>query len=103
MSTEYLAGPPATGGLGEPPPGPDDLTAVVAGLVSRASAGAISPDEARQHEAQLADLGLSSLSYLKLVDLLEREFDVFIDFEQDLSFLDTVAGIVEFVRARRVA
>lgn len=81
----------------------DELAATVAGLVSRASAGAISPDEARQPDARLTDLGLSSLAYLKLVELVEQEFDVYIDFEEDLSFLDSVDGIVDFVRARQAA
>jgi len=77
------------------------LTQTIARLVTRASAGSISEAEAVRPDIDLTEQGLSSLSYLKLIDSIETELGVYIDLEGDIAFMTSVSGIVEYVSTQR--
>jgi acyl carrier protein len=79
----------------------DTLTRTVAQLVTRASSGAISEEQASRPDTNLTEKGLSSLSYLKLIDAIEIELGVYIDLEGDIAFMTSVGGIVEYVSTQR--
>lgn len=49
----------------------------------------------------VADLGLESVQVLRLITLVEREFELLIDIH-DLAGVKTVADLLGFVRARLV-
>jgi len=76
------------------------LIQTVARLVARASAGEISEEQAACSDSNLTEQGLSSLGYLKLIDAIEIELGVFVDLEEDLTFMTSVRGIVEYVSAQ---
>jgi acyl carrier protein len=75
----------------------------VARLVEDASDGVISRELALDESSNLLEKGFSSLSFLQLVDTLETEYGVYIDLEQDTTFLGRVSGIVTFLREQNVA
>jgi len=77
------------------------LTQTIARLVTRASSGLISEEQAARPETNLTEQGLSSLSYLKLIDSIELELGVYIDLEGDTSFMTSVGGIINYVTAQR--
>ncbi|NJP42656.1 phosphopantetheine-binding protein [Actinacidiphila epipremni] len=63
---------------------PDHLTAIrerLAELVAESSDGAIPAARALAATTPLSDLGLSSLSRMRLVDAVEDEYDVEIDLD----------------------
>ena len=78
----------------------DDLRQRVAGLVSAATAGAVTAEQALAGGTSLFDLGLDSLGWLRLIDALEHAYDV----ELDLGGVDLhqlgVDGIAGLVLAR---
>ena len=78
------------------------LTETIARLVTRASSGSISPEEAVRSDINLTEQGLSSLSYLKLIDSIETELGVYIDLEGDIAFMTSVNGIAEYVSTQRM-
>ncbi|MFI0898933.1 phosphopantetheine-binding protein [Streptomyces sp. NPDC020983] len=71
----------------------------LAQLVAESSDGAISADQALASAAPLSDLGLSSLSRMRLVDAVEDEYDVEIDLDGDgwelVDNLDALAAHLE--------
>lgn len=75
----------------------------VAGLIEDASDGVISREAALDESANLLEKGFSSLSFLQLVDALETKYGVYIDLEQDTTFLGRVSGIVTFLSEQNVA
>lgn len=77
------------------------LTQTIARLVTRASSGAISEEQAVRPDTNLTEKGLSSLSYLKLIDAIEIELGVYIDLEGDIAFMTSVGGIAEYVSTQR--
>lgn len=77
------------------------LTQTIARLVTRASSGWISGEQAARSDTSLTEQGLSSLSYLKLIDSIEIELGVYIDLEGDIAFMTSVKGIVEYVSTQR--
>jgi acyl carrier protein len=77
------------------------LTQTIARLVAQASAGSISEELAACPDTNLTEQGLSSLSYLKLIDAIEVELGVYIDLEDDLAFMTSVQGIAEYVCTQR--
>jgi len=77
------------------------LRQAIARLVTLASSGTISEEQAAHPNTNLTELGLSSLAYLKLIDAIEIELGVDIDLEGDISFMTSVHGIAEYVRAQR--
>ncbi|MEH0424389.1 acyl carrier protein [Streptomyces sp. B21-083] len=83
------------------PPSPH-LLQRIAGLVAEASEGAVSQDAALAEGRTLTELGLTSLSYLRLIDALENEFGVYIDLEEDTAFLGSVDGLVQYLDGQGV-
>ncbi len=73
---------------------------VIAGLVEHASDGLISASEALKPETDLQEQGLTSLAFLQLVDAIENELGVYVDLEEDIQFMRTVAGITRYVEAQ---
>ncbi|MBT8227576.1 MAG: acyl carrier protein [Dactylosporangium sp.] len=71
------------------------LSQQVAALVHAASEGEIAVSDALAGGASLLGLGLGSLGFLRLVDALERDFDVDLDLDEGFGGLDQVAWIVE--------
>ncbi|MET0135382.1 MAG: phosphopantetheine-binding protein [Kibdelosporangium sp.] len=80
-----------------------DLASDVAGLIAEASGGTVTADLALDEEANLLEKGFSSLSFLQLIDSLETKYGVYIDLEQDTTFLGRVSGIVDFLQQRHVS
>lgn len=79
-----------------------DLTSAVADLVVTATDGLTDTATARQSARTFADYGMSSLSFLRLIDALEITYGVEIDLETDLDAMRTVASIVDYLTARGV-
>jgi acyl carrier protein len=75
----------------------------VAAMVEDASEGTLNRDAALEEGRTLAEKGLSSLAYLRLIDAVETEFGVYIDLEGDTTFMSTVPGIVGYMAAEGVA
>jgi acyl carrier protein len=79
------------------------LTQTIARMVTRASSGAISEEQAAAPHANLTEQGLSSLDYLRLIDAIEIELGVYIDLQGDIAFMTSVEGIAEYVRLQRAS
>ncbi|GII89885.1 acyl carrier protein [Sinosporangium siamense] len=73
----------------------------VAQLVSEASDGAVTPDEALSASVPLPALGVTSLAQMRLIDALEREYGVEVDLGTDVSHLESVAALAAFVESKR--
>lgn len=78
-------------------PGSQQLLQRTAELVAAVSEGAVSKETALSGSSTLTELGLTSLAYLRLIDALENEFGVYIDLEEDTSFLGSVEGLVRYL------
>ncbi|MGW4369555.1 acyl carrier protein [Nocardia takedensis] len=74
------------------------LATAVAALVAKATDGTLDADSAQRSERSFADAGMTSLSFLRLVDALEIRYGVEIDLEEDLDRMRTVASIVAYLR-----
>ncbi|WP_169946184.1 acyl carrier protein [Microbispora sp. H11081] len=71
----------------------------VAELVSKASGGDLVTADILAADCTLPALGLTSIAYLRLIDLLEVEFDCELDL--DGGHLDTLDGLVEHIAEQR--
>ncbi|MFF2554231.1 acyl carrier protein [Nocardia sp. NPDC058058] len=80
----------------------DDLTGTVSALVATATDGTIDADTARRSEHTFADAGMTSLSFLRLIDALEITYGLEIDLETDLDSMRTVALIVAYLAKQGV-
>lgn len=72
-----------------------DLRHRLAELVATASDGDVRADDALRPGISLAELGLSSLGHLRLIDAVEAEYGVQLDSAADLhavTSLDLLAG-----------
>ena len=67
----------------------------VAELVAKASGGELAAADVLAASCGLPALGLNSLAYLRLIDLVETEFDC--DVDLDGGYLDTLDGLVEHI------
>ncbi|GAA1706858.1 phosphopantetheine-binding protein [Fodinicola feengrottensis] len=67
----------------------------VAALVAAACDHTIGADDVLAHGDSLASLGVGSLAYLRLIDSLESEYDVRIDLDADVTFLESLDAMVE--------
>jgi acyl carrier protein len=74
----------------------------IAELVAAASDGEIEPAEVLAAGATFSDLGMTSLFYLRLIDGLEREFDLEFDLEEGTTSLDTVEKLAALLAERGV-
>lgn len=79
-----------------------DMTTAVADLVATATDGLIDSPSARASARTFAEHGMSSLSFLRLVDALEITYGIEIDLETELDALRTVASIVDYLSAKGV-
>ncbi|MEZ0072291.1 acyl carrier protein [Planotetraspora sp. GP83] len=73
----------------------------LAELVSESCDGQISAAEVLEASVPLSYLGVTSLAQMRLIDAVEREYDVEIDLGGDVSFLDSVEGLAAWVSAAR--
>ncbi|GAA4564921.1 acyl carrier protein [Planotetraspora kaengkrachanensis] len=73
----------------------------LAQLVSEACDGEITAAEALSATVPLSYLGVTSLAQMRLIDALEREYDIEIDLADDVTFLDSVDGLAAWVSAAR--
>ncbi|MEV4461208.1 phosphopantetheine-binding protein [Microbispora sp. NPDC004025] len=71
----------------------------VAELVSKASGGDLAVADILAADCSLPALGLTSIAYLRLIDLLETEFDC--DVDLDGGHLNTLDGLVEHIAGQR--
>lgn len=67
----------------------------VAALIAEVSGGEVSAREVLDNEGSLTAAGVSSLTFLRLIDALEGEFDVFFDLDADLDFVEDLDSLVE--------
>ncbi|MFJ8740763.1 phosphopantetheine-binding protein [Embleya sp. NPDC127516] len=67
----------------------------VAALIAEVSGGEVSAREVLNNEGSLTAAGVSSLTFLRLIDALEGEFDVFFDLDADLDFVEDLDTLVE--------
>ncbi|MBV8202478.1 MAG: acyl carrier protein [Acidobacteria bacterium] len=74
-------------------------------LVYIAAGGRIKEEDLGSSDTDLRTIGLDSLSYLNLLEGLERTFGVAIDLDQeeDHSFLHTIDNIVRYLGRRSTA
>ncbi|MYS82577.1 hypothetical protein [Embleya scabrispora] len=75
----------------------------VATLIAEVSDGEVSAREVLDSEGSLTAAGVSSLTFLRLIDALEGEFDVFFDLDADLDFVDDLDTLVERLTRQGVA
>jgi acyl carrier protein len=76
----------------------DALVEQLAALVARVSEGSVPQEAALATGVTLAELGLSSLRFLALIDTIENEYGIFIDFESAAAELRTLHGIAHHMR-----
>ncbi len=69
----------------------------LAHLVAESCEGTVSVEQAMSAEVTLRDLGVTSLAYLRLIDAVENEFGVYVDMEGDVAYLDTIAGLADYL------
>ncbi|MEU8899879.1 acyl carrier protein [Nocardia sp. NPDC048505] len=79
-----------------------ETTRAVAELVATATDGTLDAATAGRSEHTFAEAGMTSLSFLRLVDALEITYGIEIDLEHDLASMRTVALIVEYLRAQGI-
>lgn len=69
----------------------------LAELVSKASGGDLAAADVLAADCSLPALGLNSLAYLRLIDMVETEFDC--DVDLDGGYLDTLDGLAGHIAA----
>ncbi|MEV6977287.1 acyl carrier protein [Kitasatospora sp. NPDC093806] len=74
----------------------------VADLAVSASDGGLPLEAVTAGSSTFAELGMSSLSFLRLIDSLENEFGVYIDLEEAAGTLGTVDGLVTYMEGQGV-
>lgn len=77
-----------------------ELEFQVAELVNTATDGDVGVAEALAESHSLALTGVSSLAYLRLIELVERRFGVTVDLESDVSYLDTVPSLAKWLESQ---
>ncbi|MEN3610097.1 acyl carrier protein [Plantactinospora sp. ZYX-F-223] len=77
--------------------GENPMATRIAELVVEASDGTVSGAQLSQDATVLTEIGLTSLSYLRLIDAIENEFGVYIDLEEAAGKLGTVREIADYV------
>ncbi|WP_214110875.1 acyl carrier protein [Acrocarpospora catenulata] len=75
----------------------------LAELVSQACDGQLTPAEVLTATVPLSYLGVTSLAQMRLIDAVEREYEVEIDLGGDVAFLDSVAGLAGWLAERAPA
>ncbi|GAB2666183.1 acyl carrier protein [Nocardia goodfellowii] len=80
----------------------EEVTRAVAELVATATDGTIDAETAHRSEHTFAEAGMTSLSFLRLVDALEITYGIEIDLENDLDSMRTAALIVGYLRKQGI-
>jgi acyl carrier protein len=76
----------------------------LADLVVEASDGQISAEEALAEQPEpLGLLGLTSLGFVRLIQAVEGRYGVVVEMDDDLSALDTVPALADYLRERGAA
>lgn len=75
------------------------IRAWLAGAVSQAGDGLLTPDDVATAGCSFAAMGVSSLATVRLVDAVELQYDVAVDFTQDA--LKDLDHLTEFIAAER--
>jgi acyl carrier protein len=78
------------------------LRSRLAELIQQATDGAVVPADALVEGASLGALGLDSLGLLRLIDAIEAEYDVEIDFGGGRISPDSLDSFVDYLAARGV-
>ncbi|MFE5329523.1 MULTISPECIES: acyl carrier protein [Embleya] len=81
----------------------DPLRERVATLIADVSGGEVSAHEVLESTGSLTASGVSSLTFLRLIDALEGEFDVFFDLDADLDFVEDLDSLVAHLTRHGVA
>ena len=74
----------------------------VAELAVTASDGSLPLDVVLAGTSSFADLGMSSLSFLRLIDSLENEFGIYIDLEEAAGTLTNVGGLLQYMESQGI-
>ncbi|MBO3751363.1 acyl carrier protein [Streptosporangiaceae bacterium NEAU-GS5] len=69
----------------------------VAELVSVASGGDLAVPDILAADCTLPALGVTSLTYIRLIDAIEDEFGVDLDLVTDPGAIDTLDGLVTYI------
>lgn len=79
-----------------------DLPDTVARLVASATDGTVPVEQAVRSDQSFADIGMTSLSFIRLIDSLEIKYGIEIDLERDLDSMRTVDLIVKYLERHDV-
>jgi hypothetical protein len=71
----------------------------IAGMISVACEGRLTPEEILGSDTSLSVLGVTSLAVLRLIDAVEEEFDVLLDLGGSAAYLDSFPLLVGYVDA----
>ncbi|MFE1318691.1 acyl carrier protein [Kitasatospora phosalacinea] len=74
----------------------------VAEMAVAASDGSLPLDGVVAGAATFADFGMSSLSFLRLIDSLENEFGIYVDLEEAAGTLTTVDGLLRYMDSQGI-
>jgi acyl carrier protein len=77
-----------------------DLRQDLAALVAEASDGQITAAEALAEPESLGLLGLTSMGHVRLIQAVERRYGVAVEPDEDVSSLDTVQALAEYLHTR---
>ncbi|MGI5239288.1 MbtH family protein [Dactylosporangium sp. CA-139066] len=76
------------------------IRAWLAGAVSLACDGRLAPGDVATAGCSFVAMGVSSLAIIRLVDAIEMEYDVAVDFTQQT--LENLDGLTDFIAAERL-
>jgi acyl carrier protein len=83
----------------------EPLETRIAGMISTACEGRLTPEEILGADSSLSALGVTSLAVLRLIDAVEETFDVLLDLGGSAAYLDSfplLVGHVDAMLASRV-
>ncbi|WP_331766601.1 phosphopantetheine-binding protein [Embleya sp. NBC_00896] len=80
-----------------------DLRERVAELIASVSDGEVSAREVLDTDGSLTAAGVSSLTFLRVIDALEGEFGVYFDLDGDLAFVEDLDALVDRLTRHGVA
>jgi acyl carrier protein len=79
-----------------------DLQQDLAALVAQASDGQITVADALAEPESLGQLGLTSIGYVRLIQAVELRYGVTVEPDDDISTLDTVRALAEYLRGQGI-
>jgi acyl carrier protein len=81
----------------------DALRQELFAMVSRSTGGALESGESFGVATEFPDTGMTSISYLELIDGLETKYGVVVDLESDGPQLTSIDKVVDFLLQQGVA